>query len=233
MGSLFGSVRNNEKHKGGEEEDPPHAGGDGKSILLVYFDWFLSISSALVFIIMLATIGSGQNGRLMQQSSVAPDQEWMQWLLFIILVLVYLTSSREYRLHGPGNRLDGMATGSALLMVASNLAVRTTVLVIGCTAFHLNLIGVDDNIHKSAHSQSSYSSMIDYEPLRKWGYVHSLRTPESEISASPSFADFLSLLIQIWMALHTARWFAFIVAAAMERIRYVCLCSPLSYSPIF
>ena len=218
MGSLFGSVHNNKKHKE-EEEEPPPAGGGDNSILLVYFDWSLSISSALVFIIMLATIGSGQNGRLMQQSSVAPDQEWMQWLLFIILVLVYLTS-REYWWHSSGNRLDdGKGTGPVLLMVGLNLAVRTTVLVLGCTAFHLNLIGVDDDgIRKSAHSQS-YASLIDYEPLRKWGYVHSLRTPGSEISASPSFADFLSLLIQIWMALHTARWFAFIVTAAMERIR--------------
>ncbi len=100
------------------------------------------------------------------------------------------------------------------------LAARTVVLVLGCTAFHLNLINMD----RVKTNGLTRAYRIDFEPLRKWAFVHAMR-PAGATGGGGWFAlaDLLTFLLQFWAALHAARWFMLVVSAVISRMRWVCV----------
>ena len=201
-----------------------------------YLDLFLGGASAIVFVLMCSTLSlpTAGSSQTVRQSPVALDQAWMQWLLFLLLLLTYAVPSSSSSSYCAGERASGggpigaAAERSLQWSRVVEALLRALVLGIGCMAFQLSLYQPSplqrqqQEMHASAH--------IDFQPIRRWGsMLHATAATAASQEGWYTWWGIVSatlrLLIQIWAALHVARWFAVLSSIVVERLRCVCAMS--------
>lgn len=184
-------------------------------------DRLLSACSFLLVVAVAFTIGTAlQEDR---SSPVRSDQQWMQWYMFLLLAWAYLL---------PPPTTDQATSQNPSFYV--QLAARAFLLVMGCMAFHLGLGGRRQASH--LHSKAS----LDFYALQRWGSLSMLEDYSGDKKLGGTAAwpfppardsdggaawwfwrllvETLQAALQLWMALHAARWFQTIVGMVTARL---------------
>jgi hypothetical protein len=154
-------------------------------------------------------------------STVRTDQQWMQLYLFLFLSWAYLLPLNE------------QSVPDAPFYV--QLVGRTILLILGCIGFHLAL-----GERRTGTLVDSKAS-LDFYALQQWGSLHTLEGMSEKRSAWPLapsnggqealqgglwwwsrlLLESLKAALQLWMALHSAKWFQIIVHMVTSRLLHL------------
>lgn len=157
---------------------------------LPYVDAVLSIVSPAVFIAMCCTLPTGEYWRDTFVLSSSMMQRFMHWQMFLMLCFTYLFHHNFFIV---SRVVDG--------------AIRTLVLTLGFTAFHMSLGSMKtpsfDTIGNSARAQ-----LVDYYAIRAWA-VHGVDV----------WSAIGRALLQVWASLQTCRWFVAACHITLGRLK--------------
>ena len=135
MGSSFGAVL----ACGPPPKNRP------SSTALDLLDGTLSLASSGAFVILCCTLGLAAT--VSDSSPIRPDQQWLQWALFLLLCTAHLVGDN------PAAGLVQRPGSHNTLRIVGPVAARAVVLALGCTAFHLWLGGHEPPAGATANYQ--------------------------------------------------------------------------------